>query len=741
MARVQVSSQAWGYVMDSRGRPRTDGLCAINTTVYEASTGETPISTVDFRTDAEGLLPGWVEQGTHTFTEPDGDTRQVEAARGDTAASGDVPAHNADFTDVHGITDTRRIAVREEAPVVATAPEFGTLLGDDSVGSHTANTTALSAAIDRAAAAVNGGGSLYIPSGLYRYSNLAKTLDDITIFGDGPGKTILKTMRTHGGGQTQAINLAGNYLTVRDLELREGNPIATKTGRTEFENGEMLRIGGVWATTWKDRTHVENLLIDGGYTGALNIQHVDHAFAQNIRIKNAFGDGMNFENCREEVYANNIMIDDTTDDLFIIKTDATVKSATASLTTPFGAEATNILTSAGHDLRDGDGIMFATLTGGAGLATATRYWVMNATANTFQVMTTPESGVAVNFTTNVTAGTYNKLGGTKRVNVSDLILRKGNAKGFTVIGGEFVNANNVVIEDTHAAGAAVIYDFGYPNLSNGHRVHLTNFHVLRPGKWFSADPNTHLYAAAGTAGYGLHVHNANGVKTRNFTVYDGQVRGYSVDGYCDDLDLDVDVQRTAHQGGVVGDPDGTTYTKVQNSRIRHKSANTVAGLVIGSCENIKVENPQIRSYKSGGAGSNRGLQIGFARDLEVTSPHIVNDDGGEELVLVYNSPDHVRIERGVQKDGSTYQWEGSATWDIASIADGAADRKTGISCPGARAGDRVECAYSANLAAGAMFTAQVTGDDTVAVTVLNKTGGVLDPGPNTIRVWIPEKVY
>jgi hypothetical protein len=154
MARVQVSSQAWGYVMDSRGRPRTDGLCAINTTVYEASTGETPISTVDFRTDAEGLLPGWVEQGTHTFTEPDGDTRQVEAARGDTAASGDVPAHNADFTDVHGITDTRRIAVREEAPVVATAPEFGTLLGDDSVGSHTANTTALSAAIDRAAAAV-----------------------------------------------------------------------------------------------------------------------------------------------------------------------------------------------------------------------------------------------------------------------------------------------------------------------------------------------------------------------------------------------------------------------------------------------------------------------------------------------------------------------------------------------------------------------------------------------------------
>jgi hypothetical protein len=92
MARVEIASQAWGYVIDRRGRPKANGLCAIDTTVFAASAGATEIAAPDFKSDDEGFLPGFVEQGTYTFVEADGDVRQVEAARGDSAVGEPGPA-------------------------------------------------------------------------------------------------------------------------------------------------------------------------------------------------------------------------------------------------------------------------------------------------------------------------------------------------------------------------------------------------------------------------------------------------------------------------------------------------------------------------------------------------------------------------------------------------------------------------------------------------------------------------
>lgn len=72
-----------------------------------------------------------------------------------------------------------------------------------------------------------------------------------------------------------------------------------------------------------------------------------------------------------------------------------------------GVAATDIITSTAHGLQVGQRIQFATLTGGTGLAVATDYYVIasNLTANTFMVSAT-RGGAAVNFTTDVTAGTF-----------------------------------------------------------------------------------------------------------------------------------------------------------------------------------------------------------------------------------------------------------------------------------------------------------------------------------------------
>jgi hypothetical protein len=67
-------------VVDRRGRPVEGAVCALDTTVYAAATGASTVSS--FTTDSKGLLPGWVEPGRYTFTEPDSDTRTVIAGGG-----------------------------------------------------------------------------------------------------------------------------------------------------------------------------------------------------------------------------------------------------------------------------------------------------------------------------------------------------------------------------------------------------------------------------------------------------------------------------------------------------------------------------------------------------------------------------------------------------------------------------------------------------------------------------------
>lgn len=75
-----------------------------------------------------------------------------------------------------------------------------------------------------------------------------------------------------------------------------------------------------------------------------------------------------------------------------------------------GLASTNTFTSVAHGMTAGNRVMFTKLVGGAGLSTGTIYYVIAAglTADAFQVSAT-SGGAAVDFTSDVTAGTLSKL--------------------------------------------------------------------------------------------------------------------------------------------------------------------------------------------------------------------------------------------------------------------------------------------------------------------------------------------
>jgi hypothetical protein len=69
-----------------------------------------------------------------------------------------------------------------------------------------------------------------------------------------------------------------------------------------------------------------------------------------------------------------------------------------------GVAATDVITLTGHGFADTQRVKFSAITGGAGLSAGTTYFVRDATADTFKLAAT-SGGAAINFTTDITAGT------------------------------------------------------------------------------------------------------------------------------------------------------------------------------------------------------------------------------------------------------------------------------------------------------------------------------------------------
>lgn len=79
---------------------------------------------------------------------------------------------------------------------------------------------------------------------------------------------------------------------------------------------------------------------------------------------------------------------------------------------------------------------------------------------------------------------------------------------------------------------------------------------------------------------------------------------------------------------------------------------------------------------------------------------------------------------------------GTATWDPASIADGAMTSTT-VAVDGAMVGQSVSVGFSVAVPAGALLVGAVTAGSVVTVTLYNRTGGVLNLASGTVRadVW------
>ncbi|MEO7933197.1 MAG: hypothetical protein ABIT76_08580 [Chthoniobacterales bacterium] len=73
-----------------------------------------------------------------------------------------------------------------------------------------------------------------------------------------------------------------------------------------------------------------------------------------------------------------------------------------------GAASTDIITATGSAFANGDKVYFTALTGGAGLAVNTRYYVVNVSGATFKLALT-SGGTAIDFTTDITAATISKV--------------------------------------------------------------------------------------------------------------------------------------------------------------------------------------------------------------------------------------------------------------------------------------------------------------------------------------------
>ena len=81
-----------------------------------------------------------------------------------------------------------------------------------------------------------------------------------------------------------------------------------------------------------------------------------------------------------------------------------IQPAVNTYTGVTGAQSTRIITVVGHAFVNGDTVAFSSLTGGSGLSTNSKYYVINVFGNTFQLSLT-SGGAVVIFSTDITAGT------------------------------------------------------------------------------------------------------------------------------------------------------------------------------------------------------------------------------------------------------------------------------------------------------------------------------------------------
>lgn len=110
---------------------------------------------------------------------------------------------------------------------------------------------------------------------------------------------------------------------------------------------------------------------------------------------------------------------------YVYNTAAALTYATNAVT---GVAATDIISDAGHPYVDNDPITFTAITGGAGITVGTTYFVRSSVAGVSYQISTTTGGAALNFTTDISAGTVGRAFGTIS---STFVHKTGNLPALT----------------------------------------------------------------------------------------------------------------------------------------------------------------------------------------------------------------------------------------------------------------------------------------------------------------------
>ena len=286
MARVLVATQPWGLLWEKDGNrnvkvPVAGQLAAINTTVYTAATGGTTISAPAFVTNADGELPGYVEEGDWTLTV---NGESFPAA----AVSGGIPGRVTAVENGSAWTGaTAGDVLTYGTPPVWTPPGNGNLplfLVDDYLTGGATDKGAATSALAAASASTTGGVVKFGPRS-YALADWAPVLPTgtakvIDLEGSGVLSTILNFTTDRGVGtwaiRADATGSAQCWSKISDMRII--GPSASTTLGVSPSDMRGIRQGR--------RMNLERLTISGFHSGVQVIG--DHTRARDVNISNCY---------------------------------------------------------------------------------------------------------------------------------------------------------------------------------------------------------------------------------------------------------------------------------------------------------------------------------------------------------------------------------------------------------------------------------------------------------------------
>lgn len=134
--------------------------------------------------------------------------------------------------------------------------------------------------------------------------------------------------------------------------------------------------------------------------------------------------GSVLDSANDRLYVHNGV--SATHQYYVFDTSAALTYTTFAIT---GTEATNLINHAGHTFVNNDPVTFTALTGGAGFTITTQaYFVVNSVPGVSYQLSATSGGAAINFTTDISAGTIGRAFGTSH---ASFLHKTGNLPALT----------------------------------------------------------------------------------------------------------------------------------------------------------------------------------------------------------------------------------------------------------------------------------------------------------------------